>query len=145
ELLVGPRTLRDRVDDELGGEAAGDDHRAAGEEGRPVDRAAPEHEAVPARRSLIGKELVADHRMDAVGADQHVAASGVAVRSVAVEEVGGDAAIVLPERLQAAIEMDARFAEPRAHGLVDHALQPAAMDRELRDVVAGVEAARLAP
>ena len=41
--------------------------------------------------------------------------------------------------------MDAAFAEPRAHRLVDHALQPAAMDRELRHVVAGVEAARLAP
>ena len=37
------------------------------------------------------------------------------------------------------------FAEPRPHRLVDHALQPAAMDRELRNVVAGVEAARLAP
>ena len=37
------------------------------------------------------------------------------------------------------------FAEPRAHRLMDHALQPAAMHRELRHVVARVDAARLAP
>ena len=37
------------------------------------------------------------------------------------------------------------FAEPRAHGVVDHALQPAAMDGELRDLVARIGAARLAP
>ena len=37
------------------------------------------------------------------------------------------------------------LAEPRPHRLVDHGLQSSAMDRELRDVVAGVEAARLAP
>ena len=41
--------------------------------------------------------------------------------------------------------VDAAFAEPRAHRLEDRALQPAAVDRELRHVVAGVEAARLAP
>ena len=41
--------------------------------------------------------------------------------------------------------MNAQFAEPRPHRLVDHGLQSSAMDRELRDVVAGVEAARLAP
>ena len=35
--------------------------------------------------------------------------------------------------------------ETRAHRLVDHPLQPAAMDRELRNVIAGVESARLAP
>ena len=41
--------------------------------------------------------------------------------------------------------MDAQLAEPRAHCLIDHALQPAAMDGELRDVIAGIEPARLAP
>ena len=41
--------------------------------------------------------------------------------------------------------VQAAFAEPRTHRLVDHALQPAAMDRELRHVVAGIDAARLAP
>ena len=79
--FVCARTLGNRVDHELGGEAAGHDHRASGEERRPVDRAAPEHQAVPARRALVGKELVADERVDTVRADQHVAARGMPVRS----------------------------------------------------------------
>ena len=83
--------------------------------------------------------------MDAVGADQHVAGDGAAVRAVSVEEPGGDAALVLPEAAEAAAGVDAAFAEPRAHRLIDHALQPAAMDRELRHVIARVDAARLAP
>ena len=41
--------------------------------------------------------------------------------------------------------MEAALAEPRARRLIDHALQPAAMDRELRHVEAGVGAAQLAP
>ena len=41
--------------------------------------------------------------------------------------------------------MNAGLAEPGAHRLVNHALQPAAMYRELRNVVAGIEPARLAP
>jgi hypothetical protein len=83
--------------------------------------------------------------MDAVRADQHVAACGRLMRAVAIEEIGGDAAFVLRERTEAAVQMNARLSEPRAHRLVDHALESAAMDGELRDVVAGVESARLAP
>ena len=41
--------------------------------------------------------------------------------------------------------VEAPLAEPRARRLIDHSLQPAAMDRELRHVVAGIEPARLAP
>src|ERR1700677_3372173 len=41
--------------------------------------------------------------------------------------------------------MDARLAEPGADCLIDDALEPAAMDGELRDVVAGIEPTRLAP
>src|SRR5579862_2786710 len=41
--------------------------------------------------------------------------------------------------------MNARFSEPSADRLVDHALKSSAMDRELRDIVASVEPARLAP
>src|SRR3954454_8256070 len=37
------------------------------------------------------------------------------------------------------------LAKPRARRLIDHALQASAMDRELRDVIAGIEPARLAP
>ena len=41
--------------------------------------------------------------------------------------------------------MDCVCAEPLLDGAVNHALQPAAMNRELRHVVAGIEPTRLAP
>ena len=100
ELAVRPRPFGDRIDDELRGEPAGDDHRAAGEERRPVDRAAPQHDAVPSRGAFVGKQRLAHPGMDAVAADQHVAARGGAVAG-AVEEIGGDAAFVLGYRRRA--------------------------------------------
>ena len=139
QRAVGARAFADRIDHELRRHAAGDHHRAAGEELRPVDRAAPQHRAVPARRAFVGIERLAHVRVDAVGADQHVAAHAAAVAAVAVEEIRGDAAFVLRERAEPMAGVDAGLAEPRAHRLVDHALQPAAMDRELRHVVAGIE------
>ena len=83
--------------------------------------------------------------MNAVGADQDVAAHAAAVTAVAVEEMGGDAALVLRERTEPVTGMDAAFTEPRPHRLKDRALQPATMNRELRHVIAGIEAARLTP
>src|SRR5215468_11198444 len=83
--------------------------------------------------------------MDAVGADQNVAARGRTVRAVAAKEVASDAAFVLHERAEPVPTMDAGFAEPRTRGLVDHGLQAAAVDRELRILEAGISAARLAP
>ena len=68
-----------------------------------------------------------------------------AVRAVAIEEIGGDAALVLLEVTEPVPCMQTAFAEPRTHRLINHALQPAAMHGELRHVVAGVDAARLAP
>src|SRR5208282_4981641 len=70
---------------------------------------------------------------------------GLPMRAVAVEEISGHAAVVLRERAEPAAEVNAGFSEPRPHRLVDHALQPAAMNRELRNVITGVDAARLAP
>src|SRR6185312_7374842 len=83
--------------------------------------------------------------MDAVCTDQNVATDGVTMRTVAIEKVSGDAAVILLEIAQAASGMDPAFSEPRAHRLMDHALQAAAMNGELRHVITGVEAARLAP
>src|ERR1700758_3701379 len=83
--------------------------------------------------------------MDAVGADQHVAARARGGGAVAIEEVAGDAGLVLAERAEPMAGVEAALAEPGAHGLMDDGLQPAAVDRELRHVVAGVEAAQLAP
>src|SRR5215475_5773778 len=83
--------------------------------------------------------------MDAVGADQNVAARGHTVRAVTSKEVASDAAFVLRERAEPVPTMDAGFAESRARGLVDHGLEAAAVDRELRILEAGISAARLAP
>ncbi len=64
---------------------------------------APRHSMMPFQRAgpSFGIELLAHERMDAVGADQHVAMRGRAVRAVAVEEIGGDAALVLRETRRA--------------------------------------------
>src|ERR1700722_8511568 len=82
--------------------------------------------------------------MDAVAADQHVAASGGAMAG-AVEKIGGDAAFVLGIGAEPMAGVEARFAEPRPRRLIEHAMEAAAMNRELRHIVAGVEPARLAP
>ena len=82
------RAFADRIDHQLAGHSAGDHHRAAGEEFRPVDRAAPQHRAVPACRAFVRVECFAHKRMNSVGADQDVAARRRAVRAVAAEEIG---------------------------------------------------------
>src|SRR3954462_452019 len=67
------------------------------------------------------------------------------MRAAAVEEVRRDAAVVLRERTQARAEMKAALAEPRARRLIDHVLQFATMDRELRYIEPRIGAAQLAP
>src|SRR5260370_1612013 len=83
--------------------------------------------------------------MDAVGADQTVDAGGMDMRAGAIEEMRGDTAFVLGEGAEPATGMDRVLAQPLFDGGMDHALQAAAMDRELRHVMAGAKAARLAP
>ena len=139
------RSLRDRIDHDLGVQPAGHDHRAAGQERRPVARAAPQHQPVPARRALVRKQHLAHPRMNAVGADQDIAARGLDMGAGAIEEMRDHAALVLRERAEPAAGVDRLRPEPLLDRAMDHALQAAAMNRELRHVVAGVEAARLAP
>jgi hypothetical protein len=84
--------------------------------------------------------------VDPVGRDQQVAARAVElVGAVAPDQRRRDAAVVLREPPQPVARMDAVPADPRPRGLVEHALQPAAVDGELRVVVARVEATGLAP
>src|SRR5205814_1137824 len=84
-------------------------------------------------------------RMDTVGADQDIALRGLDMRTAAIEEMRNHAALVLGKGAEAATGVDVVLAEPLLDGAMDDALQTAAMDRELRYVVAGAEAARLAP
>ena len=134
-----------RVDNELRRHATGDRHRASGEERRPIGGAAPEHRAVPACGPLVRIERLTHQRIDAVGADQDVAMRGRAVRPVAIEKVGGHTRLVLPVRSETVAGVDVFFAEPRTDGLVDDAVQPPAMDGELRELVACVSTTQLAP
>ena len=83
--------------------------------------------------------------MNAVGADQNIAACGFDMGAGTVEEMRDHAALVLRERAETAAGVDRLRPEPFLDGAMDHALQAAAMNGELRHVVAGVEAPRLAP
>ena len=83
--------------------------------------------------------------MDAVGPDKNVTAGGCAMRAVAAEEITSDTAFVLRERAQPMPGVDAGFAKPRAHGLVNHCLQTSTVDRELRIFEAGIGPPGLAP
>src|SRR5580692_1438512 len=83
--------------------------------------------------------------MNTVGADQNVAAHGVDMTSGPIEEMRGDAALVLGEGAEPAAGVNGLRPQPLLDGAMDHALQPAAMDRELRHVMAGIDAAGFAP
>jgi hypothetical protein len=83
--------------------------------------------------------------MNAIGTDKNIAAYGFGVAPRAIEEMRGDAALVLGEGAEPAAGVNGVMAEPLLDGAVDHALQPAAVDRELRNVVAGIDAAGFAP
>ena len=104
------RSFRDRIDHDLGVQAAGDDHRTAAQKHRPVARAAPQHQPVPARRPFIREQRFAHPRMNAVGADQDIAAHGLGVRAGAIEEIRRDAALVLGEGPRACSRYGSRHA-----------------------------------
>src|ERR1700760_1795387 len=83
--------------------------------------------------------------MNSVGADQDVRARRVRMATGAIEEISGDAALVLGERAEPAAGMDRVVAEALDDSLMNHALQTAAMNRELRHLMTGIEAALLVP
>jgi hypothetical protein len=83
--------------------------------------------------------------VNAVGADQDVAARGFDMGAGPIEKMRNHAALMLRERAETAAGVDRLRPEPFLDGAVDHALQATAMNRELRHVVAGIEPARLAP
>ncbi len=148
EAFVGRRARRDRVERDLRAHAAGDIHRTAAQELRPFRCAAPEHQPLPFRATLFRVEMTAHHGVDAVGADEHVGAHGLAAHSgLGVGEMRDDPALVLHEPLQPEPRAHRAGTESRDDFVVDHLLQPAAMNRELRIVEAGVQrrAARSTP
>src|ERR1700687_5691062 len=83
--------------------------------------------------------------MNAIGADQNIAAHGVDMAAGSSEEIGGYPTLVLGEGAEPAAGVDRILTQSLLDGAVDHALQPAAMDRELWHVVGGIHAAHVAP
>ena len=139
------RSFANGIDHDLGMEAAGDNHRPAGQKHRPVAGAAPQHQPVPAGWTFVREQGFAHPRVNSVGTDQNIAAHGLGVLTCAIEEIRGDAALVLVKRPKSAAGMDCVPPQSLLDGAVDHALQPAAMNRELRHVMAGIDAAGFAP
>src|SRR5262245_53704737 len=83
--------------------------------------------------------------MDAVGADQDIAARGMRMCVAAIEEIGAHPTLILGEGTEAASRVDGVPTQPFEHGLMDDPLQAAAMDGKLRDLMAGIEPAFLVP
>ena len=84
--------------------------------------------------------------MDAVGGDQEFAFVGASrLAGRLVDELGADAVVSLGPAGEVVAGEDVRLAQPFGRGVEQDLLQRAAMDRELRPLVAGLDAARLAP
>ena len=108
---------------------------------------APRHSIVPFQRGggSPRHQRLTDGRMDAVGADQRRPAHRLGDGAVVVGERGRHAIVVLLEAGQPAVGADDRLAQALHHRVAEHALEHAAMDRELGHRVTGVQAAQLAP
>jgi NADP-dependent aldehyde dehydrogenase len=135
----------DGVDHHLaGGEPAGPGHGRAGQERGMDDRAAPHVHPGIDRRSLVRVKLLAQPRVDAVARDDDVRARR---RQRQVRRRGaegqGRAAGVLGHPGAGVIEAQAPGPEPVEHRGQQDGLQVAAVDRELRVLVAGEPAGRL--
>src|SRR3546814_10467960 len=83
--------------------------------------------------------------MNAVGADQQVAAHRDDVDGAAALEAGGHSGPVVLEAGEMVAGVHLVATDPLDHRLVQDRLQFAAVDRELREFVATVEAAQVAP
>ena len=84
-------------------------------------------------------EMATNHGVYAVRADEHVAAYGFAVQpELRVGEMRHDAALVLDEALQLQAGAYSEGPQSGDDRVVDHFLQPATVNRELRKVEADV-------
>ena len=107
-------------------------------------RAAPQVEAAELERPLVGIELRAHRRVDAVAGDQHVALRRQQRPAVRIGEARGDAAAALLDADAAMPGDEILRADPLAHRGQQHALQVGAQQRDVRPQVAGRLAERLA-
>jgi hypothetical protein len=93
--------------------------------------------------TLIGMELVTDNRVDAVGADEHLARHlNVDIRTT-IPERRRNQIVALVERCEAHARVESLGPKSVEGGLPQQHLQLAAMDRELRPRISGGEPPRL--
>ncbi len=137
--------LADRIDHHLAMRQPARAHHARARQHRlPPRHAAPHVDAGIARLAFVGEELLADRRIDAVAGDRDAAAHGEALLAAGtVGEGDGDTGLILRDAEAMTVDDDAIGARAVAERIEQHHLQIAAMDRELRMVVAGGAAERL--
>ena len=145
ELQAVAAGFTDRVDHHLAMRQPARARQARARQDRlPPRDAAPHVDAGIARLALIGEKLLADHRIDAVagnrGASAHALADGIAG---ADRKMQGDAVVVLLDAGAVMVGENAVGAGAALEGFQQHHLQVAAMNRELRMVVAGRAPERL--
>ncbi|MEJ2379140.1 MAG: hypothetical protein P8Y71_28355, partial [Pseudolabrys sp.] len=128
----------DRIDHQLAGEDRADAHIGA-----PVqDRLAP-RDAAPGVDAgeddfVVRIEVLANGRVDALAVDHHVGADALAVL-----KVHGGRARVLFDAQCFVVGQDGAVAQPLARRLIEDHMQLAAVDADLRVLIAGELAARL--
>lgn len=145
ELVAVVVDVADGVDHHLAaGEPADPRHARACEEGRRHGRAAPHGDPGVPRLALVRIELPAHRGVDAVTGDDDVRADVGQLGAVAGPgEPGDGAGAVLVHGLAPVVGDHRVLAQALAHGVEEHLLQVAAVDRELRAVVPGVTPRRL--
>jgi hypothetical protein len=140
--MLGIDVIADGIDHDLRmGEPADADHGGDVEDRRPARHAAPHIDTGVDRLAFVGVELLADHRVNAVGADdgsaalrrQPFARAGALEKSTAILS----RAHALPAKQQA---LAARFFDER---IEQDLMELAAMNRDLRPVITRRAAERL--
>ncbi len=135
----------DRIDHHLAVRQPSRPHHAGARQHRlPARHAAPHVDAGIARLAFVRKKLLADRRIDAVAGDRDATAHGAAVRAARpIGEMHADAGLILLDAEAMMIGDEPVVPRARAEGIEQHHLQIAAMDRELRMIVAGGAPERL--
>src|SRR5262249_37258982 len=142
--LLSPFAARDRIEHELVVEAATDNHRSPIEEALGERSPAPHQDPVPLQTAFMRVELPPHSRMNTVAADQTIAAASEP-RTRCVREPGLDGALRWREGAEGMPATHRGPTEALPYGIAQEALQVAAVDRELRHLIAGFHPARLAP
>src|SRR6185437_11067559 len=141
ELVAGRVDgIADRIDDERAMTRADPGDAAAGQEWLAPGHAAPKIDAAKAERTLVRIELRTHGRVDAIACDQDIALLCPQCAAIGPDKACRDAAVVLLHADAAMAGYEILRAEPLAHGVKQHLVQVAAMDRKVRPLMAGREA-----